>query len=350
MTINYFTYIMESMTMLINLLRLPLMEEKLSFLKEMLTSVFMVLKVVQVSTKLSHRMFYNNYKFFTLYLSNFRLDRTEAIEKATVALSTTMYVIREMEDGIDDCEKSCLACNDEPVHAWDEAVAFFTGSLEGFDGNGKGKLFRAWSEDLCTYFRTCGEDGDLTTGTSKSNHEILIEFFIGQNSIFLGFCNAAEKSKVKIVSWMKVVMVQGALLYAYKTYNEEFSEEVQAIGAVAMAAVVPYINACEPADADIIYDGLSVGSQRRGVGFKEIKEAFERNYDCPEMGILCSQVGGIFDSDKFEYMKDAEPCKDKPVDNIDTFQADTDTSSASQTSCTLFLIFTISRFIFSVLR
>lgn len=277
--------------------------------------------------------------------------RAKAIEKATVALSTTMYVIREMEDGIDDCEKSCLACNDEPVHAWDEAVAFFTGSLEGFDGNGKGKLFRAWSEDLCTYFKTCGEDGDLTTGTSKSNHEILIEFFIGQNSIFLGFCNAAEKSKVKIVSWMKVVMVQGALLYAYKTHNEEYSEEVEAIGAVAMAAVVPYINACEPADADIIYGGLAVGSKRRGVGFKEIKEAFERNYDCPEMDILCSQVGGIFDSEKFEYMKDAEPCKDKPVVNIDTLKADTDTSSsASQTSCTLFLISTLLLSIFSVLR
>lgn len=37
-----------------------------------------------------------------------------------------MYVIHEMEDAIDDCQSDCLNCNDQPVHAWDEAVAFYT--------------------------------------------------------------------------------------------------------------------------------------------------------------------------------------------------------------------------------
>lgn len=58
---------------------------------------------------------------------------TEAIKKGTVFMSVWMYTIRELEDAIDDCQSDCdpaTTCNDDPVHAWDEAAAFYTGSLE----------------------------------------------------------------------------------------------------------------------------------------------------------------------------------------------------------------------------
>ena len=50
------------------------------------------------------------------------VGRTEAIKKGTAYLNIFMYVIRELEDAMDDCERGCINCNDSPVHAWDEGV------------------------------------------------------------------------------------------------------------------------------------------------------------------------------------------------------------------------------------
>merc|ERR1719436_1132147 len=67
--------------------------------------------------------------------------RIEIAKKGSAYMNVWMYVIREMEDAITDCTAGCSTCNDDPVHAWDEAVAFYSGSLEGSSaaGNTAGK-------------------------------------------------------------------------------------------------------------------------------------------------------------------------------------------------------------------
>merc|ERR1719236_129016 len=57
--------------------------------------------------------------------------RVECAKKGSAYMNVWLYTIREMEDAIDDCKSDCIDCNADPVHAWDEAVAFYTGSLEG---------------------------------------------------------------------------------------------------------------------------------------------------------------------------------------------------------------------------
>ena len=42
--------------------------------------------------------------------------------------------ISKLQDAIRDCQSGCQLCNNAPVHAWDEAVAFYAGSLEGEQG------------------------------------------------------------------------------------------------------------------------------------------------------------------------------------------------------------------------
>merc|ERR1719191_2548658 len=71
------------------------------------------------------------------------IARVEIAKKTSAYMNVWMYVIREFEDAIDDCKAGCINCNDDPVHAWDEGVAFYTGSLEGTDGSGSGKLIHA---------------------------------------------------------------------------------------------------------------------------------------------------------------------------------------------------------------
>merc|ERR1719261_1162090 len=62
------------------------------------------------------------------------IARIECAKKGSAYWNVWMYVIREMEDAVLDCKAGCIDCNDDPVHAWDEAVAFYAGSLEGTDG------------------------------------------------------------------------------------------------------------------------------------------------------------------------------------------------------------------------
>ena len=74
--------------------------------------------------------------------------RVEAVKKGSAYMNVWMYAVREFEDAIDDCN-SCDGgdCNEHStnsgsVHAWDEGVAFYTGSLEGtaYGGSSDGKL------------------------------------------------------------------------------------------------------------------------------------------------------------------------------------------------------------------
>merc|ERR1719450_1119075 len=105
--------------------------------------------------------------------------RVEAVKKGSAYMNVWMYVIREFEDAIQDCQAGCIDCNDDPVHAWDEGVAFYTGSLEGTDGSGDGKMIYALADKRCANFKTCGDMGDETSGTSHVNIEIFKQFSIG---------------------------------------------------------------------------------------------------------------------------------------------------------------------------
>merc|ERR1719443_1783478 len=103
---------------------------------------------------------------------NSYVTREQVIKKGTAYMNTWMYVIREFEDAIDDCETSSIDNNYGSAHAWDEGVAFWTGSLEGTDGSGSGKLIYALAEKRCANFNTCGSDGTASTGTAKVNLDL----------------------------------------------------------------------------------------------------------------------------------------------------------------------------------
>ena len=105
--------------------------------------------------------------------------RKEAVKKGTAYMHVWMYVVREFEDAIDDCTSCTSECNEHStnsgsVHAWDEGVAFYTGSLEGtaYGGSGDGKLLYRLAEKRCANFGTCGASGTGAAGTSQVNTEL----------------------------------------------------------------------------------------------------------------------------------------------------------------------------------
>jgi len=227
-------------------------------------------------------------------------------------MNVWMYVIREMEDAVADCTSGCIDCNDDPVHAWDEAVAFYTGSIVGTSANPKtGKMLYLLADKRCENFKTC--DGGTSSGLSQVNKEIFILFRQGQAKLLAGQCNLVKPIMDQIVQYMTIPLIQGALRYAYKVANSIFStsfaplgDKEKAEGAVFAAAVLPLVHSCDAAAATTISDNMKINADEpMRDGFPSVKAAFERTYGC--LGISCEDVGGLLLTDT-TYYDAAEPC------------------------------------------
>jgi Notch-like protein len=156
-----------------------------------------------------------------------------------------MYAVPEFEDAIDDCSSCTSECNEfslnsGSVHAWDEGVAFYTGSLEGSNegGDSGGKLVYRLAEKRCANFGTCGYLGGETSGTSQVNYALFPLFAEGARLLERGECGLVRPIVDKIVSLMTVPLVQGSLRYAFKIgmVESERSQKNAAEGAVFAAS------------------------------------------------------------------------------------------------------------------
>ena len=256
---------------------------------------------------------------FAPLVGNAGKGRAEAFKKGTLFLNIWMYVVRELEDAVADCRVACDLsspedCNEDPVYALDEAVAFYTGSLEGQEGTGDGNLLYYLADLRAEEFRTAGYLSNDPEGKSYINHEIFYWFsemqeaLLSKNSDGTGQCDAAEEIKDTIVDLMKVPLIQNVIRYAYVRGMQEnaHEEKSEAEGATSVAALLPYLHKCHPSSANTIYDQLKIGSDAADVNFARVKETLESLYEC--LGVNCVMVGGAWDGD--DYKEGAAPCDD----------------------------------------
>merc|ERR1719364_295397 len=230
--------------------------------------------------------------------------RVQIAKKTSAYMNVWMYVIREFEDAIADCKAGCIDCNDDPVHAWDEGVAFYAGSLEGTDGSGSGKLIHALADKRCANFGTC-ESG---TKNSKVNAAILEQFKLGKMKLDEGKCADLRAITDRIVELMSIPLVQGSLRYAYKVGKLGEGDKARAEGAAFSAAILGRVAKCDAAAAKVISDDMKIDAAKAmGSGFVAVKKAFESTYKC--MGMTCEDVGGLVETGT-KYFADADPCKD----------------------------------------
>merc|ERR1711977_506103 len=236
--------------------------------------------------------------------------RVQIAKKTSAYMNVWMYVIREFEDAVDDCKAGCINCNDDPVHAWDEGVAFYTGSLEGTDGSGSGKMIHALADKRCKNYGTClhvsGKGYSTVEGGSAVNMQLFKEFTKGRDTLLGGRCDDTKAIKKRIVQLMSIPLVQGSLRYAYKVAKLEGGSKEKAEGAAFSAAILPLVHECDASAAKIISDNMNIDSASpMAAGYKAVKDAFESTYDC--LGITCNDVGGLILSG-MEYYEGAETC------------------------------------------
>merc|ERR1719183_2046745 len=245
--------------------------------------------------------------------------RVQIIKKGTAYMNAYMYAIREFEDAIDDCKagcpggqnavvagKNCNGLSIASVHAWDEGVAFYTGSLEGANvgGNAAGKMSYRLAEKRCANFKTCGAKGDSASGISYVNTKIFQQLDIGKTNLLAGKCEETRPVVRKVVALMAIPLIQGTLRYAYKLEFETGGDKERGEGAVFAAAIVPRVAACSSADAATIMNNMKVGAT--STKFSAVKAAFEKNYVCME--ITCAEVGGLWLGASNKYYDGAAPC------------------------------------------
>merc|ERR1711990_51254 len=250
--------------------------------------------------------------------------RKETIGKGTVYLNVFPYVIWEMQDAINDCKAGRLSANADSVHAWDEAVAFYTGSLEGTTqggidetggagsgltgGYGPGELQFTLAEKRCMNFGTCTAGGSaINTGYSQVNFDIFKLFARGRDEILLAAssgesaCYAITETMNEISGLMLVPFIQGVQRYLYKTVQGTASaKEAGELFAFASAAL-PFIDAVDPTAADKLYDRAWKQDFTTESDFKTIKYAIEGTYSQLGVGtgqgkVTCSAVGELYDS------------------------------------------------------
>ena len=192
------------------------------------------------------------------------------------------------------------------LHAWDRAIAYYTGSLQSSTASNSGNLLFNLANEECTQFKTCSGSGTSTSGEANVNIEIFENFRGGQTSIREGDCYVATKLKDSIVRLMTIPLIQGTLRYAHLLATEEdYWEPYGANGAAFASAVLPLVHSCDPSAAQTIHDNLRT-QNRPNVDFFAVKRALERNYPC--MQVSCHQIGGIYNPFGGGYLENAEPC------------------------------------------
>jgi hypothetical protein len=232
---------------------------------------------------------------------------TEAITTGTVLLNVWMHVIGKMERAIDDCNNGCDvgACNNDGAFAWDEAVAFYFGSVPKSTGEG-GYLLYSLAQKFGELFGTCLNVGSFSCELAYVNSEILEMFKTGKQDLMMGNCEVARNNVKAITELLTVPLIQGTLRYAYIMGKlDTKTDRVQAQGAVYAAAVLPLIHYCSPQHALIIYDNMRVGNEGQ-VDFEAVKATFEQSYEC--LGITCDHIGGLVDVVNGGFLEKAEPC------------------------------------------
>jgi len=253
--------------------------------------------------------------------------RREVIQKGIVYLNVFPYVIWEMQDAINDCNNGNVTMNDNSVHAWDEAVAFYTGSIEGQSKGGvnglnsgsAGQLQFMLADKRCKNFGTCTADRDLNNfeGYSNVNKDIFALFAAGRDEI-LGAKHTSECPQVpnhmeEISGLMLIPFIQGVQRYLVKTGIRETPSAKEAGELFAFAsAVLPFIHKADPAVAEILYD-RAWKLDYSEYDWRDIKTKIEKTYPLLGVGagegvVTCLQVGELTDDNGVK--QGSEACVD----------------------------------------
>lgn len=234
----------------------------------------------------------------------------EVVTKATNSMAAALSVLGQLEAAIDNCNATQSS---KSLRALDEAVALYTGSLEGSIGGSAGVFVYSQARLRCADFKTCGSAGGQVEGNAKVNFDIYFNFTQMKSNLASGSCAAARTIKEDIARKIIVPFVQGTIRAAYLQSSSVFNQtqKVEAEGTIFAAAILPVVAKCNASAAAVIFEELRANSGNTA-NFAAVKLALESSFEC--MGITCVDVGGFYNSGTLAFYAGAEPCDEARVD------------------------------------
>jgi len=250
------------------------------------------------------------------------VGREEAVKKGLAYTSTYIDLNQYFAEAIDKIQDGCIWSKDlyisgqpnpnpctDAVHAWEKAVATWSGSMEGPYGRnlsepGKtGKFLQALAEKRCFNFKTCGVSKNDSTNkgvTPRANMKIVAAFAKGRAAVFDGQLGVVRSIISEINKDLTVIRIQGVLRYAYRIgKNGSRKDKEIAEGGAFAFGLLPQIYACNKKSAAILAANTDIGSDRTSqvngetASFTNVRAALECNYKC--LGIRFADVGELND-------------------------------------------------------
>jgi hypothetical protein len=253
--------------------------------------------------------------------------RSSSVRWGTLTLNVFMGVVSCMHQAIDQCATS----PDDARKHWDNAFAYFAGSLAEAESPLGGYLLYNFVQMESEEFGTCkkGEESPI-------NKQILSSFVSGKEHLSGGHCTRIKDDVKRITAQLTVPLVQASLRAMYAMDNQDDSrQETQGEAAAFSAALAPIISTCNSGYADIIYNDMSPGKGTQG-SYEVVKDSLEKSYEC--LKITCADVGGLI-SLTGEYLRGTEACNNvQPVSGAgdagysSTSGGDSSSPSVSNTS------------------
>merc|ERR1712194_459347 len=181
---------------------------------------------------------------------------------------------RKIEEGciIQSPDNGCL----EAIKIWNEAAAFFVGSLEGPQGFGSGYQLFALGDKRCTNYQNCGPIGFSGTGIAKTNIVIIALLQKGVALVNSGDLDGLQKCIKEINNQILVTFIQGTLRYAHKlgergsTLAKELGE-----GVTFAAAALPQLWAINKKAAKEVKKMFKIGAGSKASKGSSISRKYE---------------------------------------------------------------------------
>lgn len=221
-----------------------------------------------------------------------------------------LYVIHEMEEAVADCQNGIIGTH------WDEAVAFYTGSIPTEDNSQIGYLLYGLAEKRCKEFGTCISTDDAYS--SEVNQKVFDLFEQGRDYQYdttsSEACSNMEATKEALVVQLIIPLIQGTLKYIYFADMVETESTRSELWAFA-SALLPIIDSqSESASKTLKDNALITNTDIVPDGYSEVKKQLESVY--AGLGVSCAQVGGLQSSTSSTgYYSGMEPCIDNDSAN-----------------------------------
>jgi len=220
------------------------------------------------------------------YSSATRRQAAEIVRRALQSMVSLNTVVGKMQASIAECKNGSA---DVARKEWDNAVAFYVGSMEGVLAGGRadshGEWMYALGNEFCREFNSC-----KTSGEAAVNEQLIFQFSSGRDSLVDGECNyLTSLVPDKIIPYLLIPLIQGTISYSIKIDSGSADGESAATAHILAQAILAQGSLDGNSANTLSTTFASLSSSLASPVASDIVGAFSNSLN--NLGISCEDIG-----------------------------------------------------------